>query len=188
MDITSQFIIGRLYMDAFGVNCAIGSSSNKHKILGIYISFFSDLRMASKRNTVQCVALIFPLDIEKFGLHKCLKKVISDLKLLVNEGLKDMRSNKTYQFRVVANLGDNLEQNELAGLLKNFSTMKHACRHCLCSRDDLESANYYEDISARYYNSGIITNHLICIPLYLALLKTEQVDHFFYIAETNKKS
>ena len=169
MDITGQYIIGRLYMDAFGVNCAIGSSSNKHKILGIYLSPFADLRMASKRNTVQCIALIFPSDIEKFGLHKCLEKVISDLKLLVNEGIKDVRSNKTYQFRVVANLGDNLEQNELAGLLKNFSTMKHACRHCLCSRDDLESANHYEDISARYYNGGIIRNHLITIPILCTL-------------------
>ena len=37
MGIDGQFMILRIYMDEFNVNCPIGSSSSKHKILGVYL-------------------------------------------------------------------------------------------------------------------------------------------------------
>ena len=38
MNITGDYIVLRTYMDAFSANCPIGSSSNKHKILGLTVS------------------------------------------------------------------------------------------------------------------------------------------------------
>ena len=50
---------------------------------------------------------------------------MSDLKRLVLEGLFDKKTNIALQVRIVCSLGDNLEQNEIAGLRLNFSTMMH---------------------------------------------------------------
>ena len=51
MNLNSSYILGRMYFDAFGITCPIGSSSNKQKskILGAYISFLTDIKVASKR-------------------------------------------------------------------------------------------------------------------------------------------
>ena len=44
-------------------------------------------------------------------------------------------------------------QVELAGMCKNFSTLEHACRKCLCSLDNLRTVKEYSDISARNHTS-----------------------------------
>ena len=108
MNINRQFIIGRMYLDAFSVNNAIGSASNKHKVLGVYITIFNDLRISANRSTIQTVALIFPKDTKKYGLPHCLQFVIQELESLVHEGLTDPKTNNNLQFRVIASLGDNL--------------------------------------------------------------------------------
>ena len=108
MDITGPFIALRVYLDAFSVNNPIGSASNKHKILGVYYTPFNDLRISSKRKTVQTLCLLFPKDVEKFGLEVCLKPVMDDLSRLVQNGMFDKRTNTNLQIRVIANIGDNL--------------------------------------------------------------------------------
>jgi hypothetical protein len=93
MEIDGAYIIGRLYMDCFGVNCPIGSSRSKDKLLGVYYSVFSDLTIASKRSTIQTVALLNNKDIENFGLSKCLEPVMNELKELVIHGYYDKKTN-----------------------------------------------------------------------------------------------
>ena len=66
MDLHGPFIILRVYMDGFGVNCPIGSSSTKHKVLGVYYSPFDNLEVASRRSTVQTLALLSQKDVDKF--------------------------------------------------------------------------------------------------------------------------
>ena len=80
----------------------------KLSITGVYYSPFTNLKVASKRSTVQTLALIYPKDVEEHGLGRCLEKVIFDLKELVIHGLFDEKSGKTLQIRVICNLGDNL--------------------------------------------------------------------------------
>ena len=47
-----------------------------------------------------------------------------------------------------------VEQNEVAGILQNFSKMEHSCRKCLFSRHDLENnIKNYEDMHAKYHVS-----------------------------------
>ena len=91
--------------DAFGTNNAIGSSSDRHKILGMYVSFLMDMKFASKRGTVQTVCLVSSKDIETFGLSFCLRKTISDLRNLVTDGYYDEKLKMRVQVRVIASLG-----------------------------------------------------------------------------------
>ena len=44
------------------------------------------------------------------------------------------------------------EQNEVAGLLLNFSKLEHCCRQCEFSTKDLIKANTYEDIHGNKYD------------------------------------
>ena len=44
-------------------------------------------------------------------------------------------------------------QVEIAGMCKNFSTLQHSCRKCLCSLEDLKTVKEYSDISARNHVS-----------------------------------
>ena len=44
--------------------------------------------------------------------------------------------------------GDNLGQVEVCGLCKNFSTMDHSCRKCLCDRSTLYNADVYSEMHA----------------------------------------
>ena len=46
-----------------------------------------------------------------------------------------------------------LEQNEVAGILLNFSKLEHSCRQCLFSNKDLIQANTYDDIHANNYEA-----------------------------------
>ena len=48
----------RLYLDAFAANNPLGSSSNKHKVMGFYYSAFVTHEFGAQRSTIQTVALI----------------------------------------------------------------------------------------------------------------------------------
>ena len=134
IDICGPYIILRVYLDAFGVNSPIGSSSSNHKIMGFYYGPFVILKVASKRATVQTIALVYQRDIDYFTLNNCLKNPISQLKQLVNEGFFDDETKRTLQVPIACSLGDDLEQNNVCGHKQNFSTMPHPCRKCMCSQ------------------------------------------------------
>ena len=51
-----------------------------------------------------------------------------ELENLVKEGYYDYKTKKTFQVRVIACLGDNLEQNQICGIVQNFSSTQHSCR------------------------------------------------------------
>ena len=55
MEISGPYILLRVYLDAFGCNNPIGSSSGKHKIMGFYYSPLVHLEVASKRSTLQTI-------------------------------------------------------------------------------------------------------------------------------------
>ena len=139
MNITRQYILLLIYLDAFGTNSPLSSSANKHKVLGVYYSPISNLKVSSNRSTVQTVGLLYPKDVKEFGLQKCLVPSMTELKQLVNNGFFDEKSKTNLQVRVIASLGDNLEQHEVCGLVRNFSRAEHSCRKCLFSRTDLEN-------------------------------------------------
>ena len=151
MDIHGPFILLRVYLDAFATNNPLGSSSDRDKIMGFYYSCLWNLLFGAQRKTIQTLAILYQSDIDYFGLNFCLQETMSDLKKLVNEGIFCKRTNRHIQVRVIACLGDNLEQVHVAGMKQNFSTMPHACRKCLCSRNDLNSAERYSDIHSNNF-------------------------------------
>jgi len=108
--------------------------------------------VASKRSTVQTLGLVFQKDVDEFGIEKCLEPIMSELKKLVLEGIFDIKTKKVLQVRIVANLGDNLEQVEICGLLKNFSTMEHSCRKCFCSKTNMKMAEKYFEVHAKNHD------------------------------------
>ena len=87
MDINGPYIILRVYLDAFACNNPIGSSTGKHKVLGFYYSAFGNLKVASKRSTIQTIALVLQKDINHFGLRNCLSATMSELKKIIIHGL-----------------------------------------------------------------------------------------------------
>ena len=116
---------------------------------GMYYSSYTDIRVSSKRSTVQTICLVQQKDIDTFGLNLCIKEEIQDLRTLVEQGIYDEKTKTNLQVRVIACLGDNLGQNEVAGMRLNFSKLMHACRRCLCSRIALCNAESYSDIHAK---------------------------------------
>ena len=64
--------------------------------------------MCANRSTIQTAALLFPKDQAKYGLRHCLKFIMQELEDLVNNGLYDLKTDSTLQFRVICSLGDNL--------------------------------------------------------------------------------
>lgn len=128
MKITGPYILLRIYLDGFGTNNPLGSSKDKDKILGMYYSPFASLHIGSRRSMVQTIALLEAKDVENFGLKFCLENTMAELKHLVTSGIYDEKTKNQIQIRIIASLGDNLEQVQIAGILQNFATMEHACR------------------------------------------------------------
>ena len=153
MDLWGPYILIRVYLDGFSVNSPLGSSSDKSKILGVYYSVMSDLKVCSLRSTVQTICLLLQSDVDFFGLSICLEETIAQLKVLVDEGLYDSLTKTNVSVRVICSLGDNLEQIHIAGIKKNFSTMEWSCRKCLCSRTALRRANSFEDIHSKNHQA-----------------------------------
>ena len=157
---TGPYIPLRVYIDEWASNNAIGSSSTKNKICGFYYTGTWDLKIASRVGTVQTLALLDHKDISEFGLSVCLKPTMKELENLVLNGIYDSQSNTTLQVRILACLGDNLSQNQVAGILQNFSIkLEHCCRKCLVSQTDMKNAEDYLDIHAMYHESR--TNQML---------------------------
>ena len=108
MDIHSAYALLRLFIDAFGSNNPLGSSSGKNKIVGFYYSGINSLKAGSNRSTIQTLAILDQKHIDHFGLSFCLREVMEEVKNLVQHGIYDNKSKKTLQVRVICQLGDNL--------------------------------------------------------------------------------
>ena len=133
------------------------------------------LEVASKRSCIQTAGLAFQKDVDDFGLDMCFEQTMLEWKMLVEEGFFDEKTQTTLSVRIICSLGDNLEQNNIAGMsflfsfvfwLKqthtcivillqivgmrlNFSTMEYSCRKCMCSRSTLKNATSYEEILSK---------------------------------------
>ena len=106
MDILGPFILLRVYLDAFASNNPLGSSSDKDKILGMYITPIITLDLGSSRKTIQTLALVDQNDIDFFGHKKCLEHPMQELKELVCNGIYDEVMQRNIQVRIICCLGD----------------------------------------------------------------------------------
>ena len=84
---------------------AIGTSADRHKILGVYLSFLMDLCVSSNRGTVTTLALLLDHDVQEFGLSFCLQETLLELEDLVTNGYFDEKSQTQIQVRIIASLG-----------------------------------------------------------------------------------
>ena len=79
-------------------------------MLGVYLSFFMDIAISSKRYTVTTLCLLQSADVETFGLEFCLKKPMEELKNLVLTGIYDPITKRNIQFRIVCCLGRGIQK------------------------------------------------------------------------------
>ena len=96
----------RVYLDAFACNNPLGSSSDKDKILGMYITPIITLELGSSRKTIQTLALVDQNVIDFFGHKKCLEHPMRELNELVCNGIYDEAMQRNIQVRIICCLGD----------------------------------------------------------------------------------
>ena len=82
-------------------------------MLGVYLSFFMDIAISSKRYTVTTLCLLQSADVETFGLEFCLKKPMEELKNLVLTGIYDPITKRNIQFRIVCCLGRGIQKKTI---------------------------------------------------------------------------
>ena len=98
------------------VTLPTGSAHDKHKLMGCYWNPLVTLEVGSKRPCIQTAGLAFQKDVDDFGLDICFEETMSELKVLVEEGFFDEKTQTTLSVRIICSLGDNLEQNDIAGI------------------------------------------------------------------------
>ena len=74
------------------------------------------LEVGSKRPCIQTAGLAMQKDVDDFGLDVCFEETMSEWKVLVEEGFFDEKTQTTLSVRIICSLGDNLEQNDIAGI------------------------------------------------------------------------
>ena len=74
------------------------------------------LEVGSKRPCIQTAGLAMQKDVDDFGLDVCFEETMSEWKVLVEEGFFDEKTQTTLSVRIICSLGDNLEQNDIAGM------------------------------------------------------------------------
>lgn len=118
-----------LYQDAFEICNPLGSAKKKYKIIGVYM-VLANLQpwLRMKIDHIQLVSLFFEKDQKNFGFNVLLKPLISDLKLLENDGI--MIQGNNIKGSLVAVVGDNLGSHQLGGFSENFRTNTFFCRYC----------------------------------------------------------
>ena len=84
--------------------------------MGCYWNPLVTLEVASKRPCIQTAGLAFQKDVDDFGLDMCFEQTMLEWKTLVEEGFFDEKTQTTLSVRIICSLGDNLEQNNIAGM------------------------------------------------------------------------
>lgn len=125
-----------LFQDGFEVVNPLGSSRNKHKMLGVYCTLGNiDARCRSQIDPIQLVLLCKEKTLKKIDSQRVFSRLITDLKHLEENGIV-LKNGYVVKGTVVAIIGDNLGSHYIGGFCESFSS-HYYCRYCLLSKIEI---------------------------------------------------
>ena len=128
-----------LYQDAFLMVNPLGSSTKKHKLLGVYLvvgNLPSSICMSLDNILVMLVRESY---LKRFGQSIVFRRLISDLKQLCSDGI--FCNGRMVKVNLLGILGDNLGAHYIGGFSENFNTVNF-CRFCLIEKVQFENQPY----------------------------------------------
>ncbi|XP_026290906.2 uncharacterized protein LOC113215492 [Frankliniella occidentalis] len=127
-----------IFMDSFNPLKDLGAAADNYDTLGMYMTI-GNLKphIRSKLQSMHLVMLIPKFkDMYKQFKDKCFKHVISELKLLEENGINF--NGEIIPVVLQFLIGDSKGQNQIGGFVESFTAL-HYCRFCPMSRDDFRA-------------------------------------------------
>ncbi|XP_043469502.1 uncharacterized protein LOC122503625 [Leptopilina heterotoma] len=128
------FPIG-LYFDEFQTGNVLGSHALEQKFGGVYISILClPPHLIAKLENIFVLTIFYSKHLQEFGNKNIFSRIIQDLNLVSDEGIKINVNGKHLQvyFECAQIFGDNLGLNYICGFQKSFIAL-HYCRICKAS-------------------------------------------------------
>lgn len=127
-----------IFQDAFETVNPLGAAKVKHKLLGIYMSFWNiPEHLRSHVNTIKLVGLCRE---KNFNHEIVFGRIVSDLEKIRSEGVK-INNDKTVKGILLFIIGNNLGSHSLGGFKENFSNSEYFCRYSLIQRSQFHEDN-----------------------------------------------
>lgn len=129
----------QLFYDDFETANPLGSKKGVHKLGAIYFTLrnFPPIFNSTLSNIYLC-ALFHAQDVKRYGFNSVLEPLVSDLKILENEGLKVPTCDRVIHGTVVQVTGDNLGLHSIFGFVESFGA-RYCCRFCLLEKDKFQT-------------------------------------------------
>ena len=154
--------------DDFGIINPLRNKVSKYKILAFYFVLGNiPSKFRSRLNDMNLLLISPALFVQKYGYSEILQPYLDDLCKLENTGIKVNFKNIAYLFKGGVSMvaADNLAANTLGEFFCNFSTVKHFCRFCNCTKNQLAGNIKIDKMSLRTekgYNNSIRENSSRC--------------------------
>ena len=149
-----------LYEDAFEVTNPLGSSKQKHKLVGMYFTLSNfKTHLRSSVDHIQLVSLCKDIHYKEMK-EKVHEKLIKDLKIIETVGI-EIQPGQTIKGTVICITADNLGAHSIGRFCENFSTVQNFCRYCLITKDefDCNPCMYGEQRTVESYNNSLAAVH-----------------------------
>jgi len=129
-----------LYADEFDVVNPLGVHAAVHKLLVFYYSVANiDRHLQSKHDTIQLVALCKSSDIKVYGMKAVADAILSDVKLLEQQGIAVSGVPERVYGSIAFVAGDNLNSHIIGGFNASFNPkVMYPCRYCLTTNTELQ--------------------------------------------------
>ncbi|XP_072050318.1 LOW QUALITY PROTEIN: uncharacterized protein [Amphiura filiformis] len=122
-----------LFQDAFELVNPLGSSRNKHKVVGVYLTLGNiDPRCRSQIDSIQLVMLCKEKYLKKYDQKTIFGQLLTDIKTLENTGIV-LDSGIIVKGTILVICGDNLGSHTIGGYVESFQA-HYYCRYCTLSK------------------------------------------------------
>ena len=125
-----------LFQDAFEVTNPLGSSKNKHKMLGVYFTIGNlNPKCRSQIDHIQLVLLCREKYVKKYTQEKIFDNLLEDLEVLETTGIT-LNNGRVVKGSILVIVGDNLGSHCIGGYVESFQA-NYYCRYCTLSKTDI---------------------------------------------------
>lgn len=130
----------QIFQDEFETCNPLGSKAGCHKMCGFYFTINNlPNHMKSSLKHIHLLALAHSIDIKNFGMKPILDVIVSELKVLENEGIYCEGLKKFIKGTLVSLSHDNLGSGPITGTVEGFNANNY-CRICLMEKSECQTA------------------------------------------------